>query len=202
MKRFLGVSMALLLALGAGGVAAVDDPAAIVQSTTTLVLARIKEDKEVLQDDPRKMFNLVSELIFPHFDFGIMSQWVLGEHWGNSDEATRGAFVEQFRKLLVRTYATALLEFSDQSIEYPPIEQKPGSKTAVVKQEISQPGSDSIPIIYRLHNKSGAWKVFDVSVDGVSLVKTYRASFGSMIKDGGLDELIASLDSKNKQYGD
>ena len=164
-------------------------------------MSRIKNEKEALQADPAKMFSLVSELIFPHFDFAIMSQWVLGQHWGNSSEATRGAFVDQFRKLLVRTYATALLEFSDQAITYPPVEQKGTGKTAIVKQEISQPGSESIPIVYRLHNKSGEWKVFDVSVDGVSLVKTYRASFGSMIDDGGLDDLIASLDSKNKKYG-
>ena len=101
----------------------------------------------------------------------------------------------------MRTYATALLEFSGQEITYPPLEQKGGANTAMVKQVISQPGSSVIPIVYRLHNKSGPWKVFDVSVDGVSLVKTYRASFGSMIKDGGIDSLIASLDSKNQQYG-
>ena len=201
MKRFVGVSLALLLAFNVGSANAIDDASVIVQTTTDKVLSRIKNEKEALQADPAKMFSLVSELIFPHFDFAIMSQWVLGQHWGNSSEATRGAFVDQFRKLLVRTYATALLEFSDQAITYPPVEQKGTGKTAIVKQEISQPGSESIPNVYRLHNKSGEWKVFDVSVDGVSLVKTYRASFGSMIDDGGLDDLIASLDSKNKKYG-
>lgn len=199
MSRIVALPLLLLL-LPAAAPMALDDPTAIVQTTTDKVLARVQDEKEVLQQDPLKMFNLVSELIFPHFDFAIMSQWVLGEHWGNADEQTRGAFVEQFRRLLVRTYATALLEFSDQTITYPPVDQK-GGKTAVVKQEISQPGSESIPIIYRVHNKSGAWKVFDVSVDGVSLVKTYRASFGSMIRDGGLDGLISSLSSKNQQYG-
>jgi phospholipid transport system substrate-binding protein len=146
------------------------------------------------------MYTLVSEVIFPHFDFAIMSQWVLGEHWNTADEATREAFVEQFRKLLVRTYATALLEFSQQVITYPPIAQKGGTNTALVKQHISQEGGGGIPIVYRLHNKVGDWKVFDVSVDGVSLVKTYRASFGSMIKDGSLAGLIDSLNAKNAQY--
>ncbi len=201
MSRFLAVSMAVLLACSTSAAAAMDEPGMIVKTTTEKVLERVQNDKAALQADPAKMYTLVSELIFPHFDFDIMSQWVLGEHWGSADDAARGAFVDQFRKLLVRTYATALLEFSDQRITYPPIDQKPGSKTALVKQEISQPGSDSIPIVYRLHNKSSDWKVFDVSVDGVSLVKTYRASFGSMIRDGGLSGLIASLDSKNKQYG-
>ncbi len=200
MKRCLGSFVALMFVVITNYSIAADDPGAIVRATTGDVLERVQAEKESLQADPIKMYDLVAELIFPHFDFTIMSQWVLGEHWGRADEATRENFVEHFRKLLVRTYATALLEFSDQDINYPEIEQKGGTKTAVVKQEISQPGGSSIPIIYRLHNKSGAWKVFDVSVDGVSLVKTYRASFGSMIKDDGLEGLIAQLSDKVKQY--
>ncbi|MGE0482770.1 MAG: phospholipid-binding protein MlaC [Gammaproteobacteria bacterium] len=201
MKPVLRAALALLLTFAFIAVHAADDATAIVQSTTEQVLDRVQADKAALQDDPGKMYNLVSELIFPHFDFDIMSQWVLGESWSSASEQQRVAFVEQFRKLLVRTYATALLEFSGQEITYPAIEQKGGANTAMVKQVISQPGSSVIPIIYRLHNKTGPWKVFDVSVDGVSLVKTYRASFGSMIKDGGIDSLIASLDNKNQQYG-
>lgn len=180
--------------------AAAEQPLDVVRTTTDDVLQRISTDKEALRADPGEMYKVVSEVIFPHFDFAIMSQWVLGEHWSSADENTRGAFVEQFRKLLVRTYATALLEFSEQSITYPDIQQKGGTNTALVKQEISQEGSESLPIVYRLHNKSGEWKVFDVSVDGVSLVKTYRASFGSVIKDGGLAALIESMSSKNQQY--
>jgi phospholipid transport system substrate-binding protein len=200
MKRIWASTLGLVLMLAANFAGAASDPTQIVKSTTDQVLERVRADKAALQADPGKMYNLVSELIFPHFDFSIMSQWVLGDHWSSASEDSRAAFVEQFRKLLVRTYATALLEFSGQEITYPPVEQK-GGATAVVKQDISQPGSSVIPIVYRLHNKTGDWKVFDVSVDGVSLVKTYRASFGSMIKDGGIDGLIASLDSKNQQYG-
>jgi len=202
MKRLLGIAMVLALGIGSIALHAEGDPLSIVQGTTDQVLARVKNEKKALREDPAKMFHLVSELIFPHFDFAIMSQWVLGEHWNGADASMRESFVDQFRKLLVRTYATALLEFSDQKITYPPVDQKGAVNTAVVKQEIAQEGGGSIPIVYRLHNKSGDWKVFDVSVDGVSLVKTYRASFGSMIKDDGLDGLIASLNSKNRQYGD
>jgi phospholipid transport system substrate-binding protein len=201
MKPVLRAALAVLLTLALVAAHAADDATVIVQSTTEQVLDRVQADKAALQDDPGKMYNLVSELIFPHFDFDIMSQWVLGESWSSATEAQRAGFVEQFRKLLVRTYATALLEFSGQEITYPAIDQKGGANTVMVKQVISQPGSSVIPIVYRLHNKTGPWKVFDVSVDGVSLVKTYRASFGSMIKDGGIDSLIASLDSKNQQYG-
>jgi phospholipid transport system substrate-binding protein len=202
MKRFLRVSMACFLlmvstlAFAASEVAPLD----IVRTTTDNVLARVKTDKENLRADPGKMYDLVSELIFPHFDFAIMAQWVLGDSWAGADETTRAAFVDQFRKLLVRTYATALLEFSDQTIGYPDADAAAPAKTATVKQEISAPGSASIPIVYRLHNKTGDWKVFDVSVDGVSLIKTYRASFAAAIKNDGLPALIQSLETKNQQF--
>ncbi len=201
MKRFPGVSSALLLFIvSTGALAAASEPSDVVRTTTDNVLARIKNEKESLHADPGRMYKLVSELIFPHFDFAIMAKWVLGKHWSAADEDAREAFVEQFRKLLVGTYATALLNFSNQEITYPPIEQMGRANTALVKQQITQPGSATIPVIYRLHNKSGDWKVFDVSVDGVSLVKTYRASFGSIIKNSGLGGLLDSMISKNQQY--
>ena len=100
----------------------------------------------------------------------------------------------------MRTYATALLKFSDQTIEYPEVDQKAGSRAVVVRQVISTPNMKAIPIVYRLYQKAGAWKVFDVSVDSVSLVKTYRASFGSMIADQGLDGLIEILQEKNDGF--
>jgi len=173
-----------------------------VRHTTDEVIARVKDEKDALRADPTKMYNLVSEMIFPHFDFGVMSQFVLGEQWKVADEAKRTQFVEQFRKLLVRTYAAALLEYSDQTIDYPDsVTQPANTKTAVVKQDITQPSGAVLPVVYRLHNKSGGWKVFDVSVDGVSLVKTYRSSFTSILKDGGIDQLIATLETKNHEIG-
>lgn len=201
MKRLLGHTLTwMIVAFAMNVFATPKGPSDIVRTTTESVLGRIQDDRNALYSDPIRMYNLVSELIFPHFDFGIMSQWVLGKYWKEADDETRKNFLEQFRRLLVRTYATALLNFSDQAITYPPIEQKGGANTAMVKQQITQPGSTTIPVIYRLHNKLGAWKVFDVSVDGVSLIKTYRASFGSMIKANGLSALIDSLNSKNRQY--
>jgi phospholipid transport system substrate-binding protein len=203
MKLFLRVSMASwLFAMSALALAAAAAPAPleIVRTTTDNVLERVKTDKETLRAEPGKMYALVSELIFPHFDFAIMAQWVLGDSWAGADEPTRASFIDQFRKLLVRTYATALLEFSDQTISYPDADSAAKAATATVKQEISQPGSSSIPIVYRLHNKTGEWKVFDVSVDGVSLVKTYRASFAAAIKNDGLPALIQSLETKNQRY--
>lgn len=198
MKQYLNVAT-LLAAFLVGSIAvAAEEPVEIVRNTTNDVLERVKQEREALRADPAKMYNLVADKIFPHFDFGIMSQWVLGENWNEADETVRMAFTEQFRKLLVRTYATALLEFSNQVISYPAVDDATGKNTVLVRQEISQPGSDILPIVYRLHNRSGDWKVFDVAVDGVSLVKTYRASFTSMIKNNGLSGLIETLTAKNQ----
>ena len=174
-------------------------PLNIVQGTTDRVIERVVNERDALRTEPAKMYGLVSELIFPHFDFPIMSQLVIREHWKSASEETRAAFVEQFRKLLVRTYSIALLEFSGQNIIYPNNEGLDlSAKTVLVNQEIEQSGSKSIKLGYRLHRGSGDWKVFDVSIDGISLVKTYRASFSSLIEKDGLDGLVANLAEKNK----
>lgn len=201
MKRFALACVAALLFAFVGVASAAEDAQQVVQTTTSQVVERVKAEKDALRADPAKMYGLVSDMIFPHFDFTIMAQWVLGEHWKTSDAAQQQEFVEQFRRLLVRTYATALLEYSDQTIEYPANEASHNPKTAVVKQDIKQPGGSILPVVYRLHNKSGDWKVFDVSVDGVSLVKTYKSSFAQIITDGGIGKLIDNLKEKNKDLG-
>ena len=208
MKRLFSAAALLCAAsLFAASVTAIEAPVDTVRRTTDEVLVRVRSDKDGLRANPTKMYALVSELIFPHFDFGIMSQFVLGEQWKSAPEPKRTAFVEQFRKLLVRTYATALLEYSDQQIDYPTDKatavktSTENAKTATVQQLVSHPSGGTLPIVYRMHSKTGAWMVFDVSVDGVSLVKTYRSSFTSVLKDGGIDKLIANLSEKNKEIG-
>ena len=196
MNKIISLMFSVIVVLSSPIVAAEQTPAELVKSTTTMVIDRIQRDKDILEANPKEMLNLVSEYIFPAFDFDIISQWVLGESWVSADDETREVFIDQFRQLLVRTYATALLQFSDQKIEYPKVDQKAGSRTVVVRQDISTPNM-TMPIIYKLYKKAGSWKVFDVSIDGVSLVKTYRASFGSMISNQGLEGLIMMLQEKN-----
>jgi phospholipid transport system substrate-binding protein len=199
MNKILGLIFSLIVVFVNPIVHAEEAAAELVKNTSALVIDRIQRDKNVLEADSKEMLNLVSEYVFPVFDFNIISRWVLGKAWVSADDETRQVFIDQFRKLLVRTYATALLQFSDQTIEYPEVEQKLGSRTVVVRQDISSPNT-KISIIYKLYKKAGAWRVFDVSIDGVSLVKTYRASFGSMITDQGLDGLIVMLQEKNAGF--
>ena len=175
-------------------------PVDIIKSITDEVLSRVESDKDELKNNPGEMYNLVSDLVFPNFDFAVMSRFVLGSYWDQADVKQKGEFIDQFRKLLVRTYASALLEFSNQTIEYPTDRNVIKEKTAKIVQVVITQG-EPVTVIYRLHNTKDKWLAFDVSVSGVSLVKTYRGSFKSIIETEGLDQLINSLKEKNKKFG-
>ena len=176
------------------------EPLDIIKSITAEVLSRVESDKEQLRDNPGEMYNLVSDLVFPNFDFAVMSRFVLGTYWDQAEVKQKGEFIDQFRKLLVRTYASALLEFSNQTIEYPTDKNVVKKKTAKIVQEVITDG-EPVTVVYRLHNNKDKWLAFDVSVSGVSLVKTYRGSFMSIIETEGLEQLINSLKEKNKKFG-
>ena len=201
-QQFMSQLLLILCVLfGASAVQAEGDALQIVQTTTSEVMTRVRAEKDALRAQPAKMYSLVSEMIFPHFDFGIMSQFVLGATWKGTPPDKQAAFVEQFRRLLVRTYATALLEYSDQRVEYPPAPPANNPQTATVRQDIVQSVGKVLPIVYRLHNKTGEWKVFDVEVDGISLVKTFKSSFAQTLNEGGIDKLLENLTTKNKDLG-
>ncbi len=173
-------------------------PEDVIRGTADEVINRIKSNRDELRGDPAKLHKLVNDVIFPHFDFPRMSQWVLGKHWKGSAPDVRARFLDQFKNLLVHTYATALLEYSVQTISYFPVNQEVGSQLVTVKTEMQQPGSTSVPISYKMHSKDGPWKVYDVAVDGVSLISTYRASFASEIRRNGIEALIKNLNERTR----
>lgn len=174
----------------------------VIRSTSDKVIERLHAEKEDLDVHPGHLFNLIQELIVPHFDFRMMSRYILGKSsWSSATDDQRMAFTNQFKTLMVSTYAKALLEYSENAIEYLPSEPKPNSRLALVKTEVTAKGSAEItPIHYRLRaDSSGEWKVIDIAVDGVSLVGTYRGSFASEIRKTGLDTLITKLTERNKR---
>jgi phospholipid transport system substrate-binding protein len=178
------------------------DAAEVVKDTSSKVLERLKAEKSELEQNPGRIYELINKLVLPHFDFTSMSRWVLGrEVWTNASEEQRRAFINEFQTLLVRTYAKALLEYSDEEIKYYPAQGKPDSRLVLVKTEVQQPsGSGPIPIHYRMHlNNDHEWKVVDVAVDGVSLVSTYRNSYAAQIRKEGLDALIDKIQERNQQ---
>lgn len=191
----LGISL-----LAAGPAMAVPSAEDVVRATTDQTLERLRAQKPDLEAHPEKIYDLIHELVIPHFDFASMAKWVLGSNWRGASDGQREAFVNQFRTLLVRTYAKALLEYSDEDVRFLRSEGSPDSNVVIVKTEVDQPGGGApVPIHYRMHVSGGDWKVVDVSVDGVSLVSTYRGSFASEVSKGGLDGLIGKLQERNEK---
>lgn len=192
------LSCLLTLSLLATPATAAAHPAQeVVKGTANRVLDRLEAEKQALQQNPERIYALVYELIIPHFDFKSMSKWVLGRNWRSATEDEREQFTEEFQTLLIRTYAKALLEYSDQEIKYEPVREDPNSNLVTVRTEVKQSGGQAIPINYTMHMADGEWKVVDVSVNGVSLVSTYRGSFASEVRRGGMDTLLAKLAERN-----
>lgn len=198
MKRALGLFIvALWLWSPVAGALAARDAEVLIKETADTVIARVKTERDLLRRDSARLHRLVDELIIPHFDFPRMSQWVLGKHWRAADPGQRTRFMSEFRMLLVKTYATALLEYADREFRYYPARTVANSDIVTIRSDIAQPGNAVIPISYRMHVRDNRWKVYDISVDGVSLVATYRASFASEVRKSGIDGLIASIAAKN-----
>jgi len=195
------ISSQLIHAEPQNQVAAVNPAGNLIQVTAKRILGRIEQDRSQINTDPRHVYDLVDEILLPHIDFKRMSRWVLGKHWRRASDTEREAFVEEFRSLIIRTYSTALLEYSGQKINFLPVRDSADPNVASVRTEI-QPGSGPmIPISYDLYrNEIGEWKVYDVAIDGISLIANYRSSFGAQIRrSGGLSHVINQMKAKNQQ---
>ncbi len=200
---------ALALALGGSGAVAEEaanagaetqpalGPAELVRQTSEQVLSEVRANKEALEADTSKIFALVEQTVLPRFDFERMSRLVLGRYWPDASDVQKQAFTNEFSELLVRTYATALLNYSGQEIKYSPVNAPEGAEEVRVNTEVSEAGGPPIPINYSLYDTGETWKVFDVTIDGVSLVSNYRSSFASQIRRYGLDGLIAKIKERN-----
>lgn len=183
------------------GAAAADNltPDVLVKNTASDVLDIIKKDKDIQNGDMRKISALAEEKILPHFDFERMSRMVLGKNWSKATKEQQQQFVVEFRSLLVRTYASALTKYRNQTIEYKPLRAQPTDTDVVVRTQIVQPGGQPLPIDYSLVKKDDGWKVYDVTIEGVSLVTNYRGQFATEVRQSGMDGLIQRLAEKNKQ---
>lgn len=173
-------------------------PDLLAKNTTNEVLAILKADKDIQGGNVQKVYDLVEAKVLPHFDFNRMTQLAVGKHWNAATAKQKQSLVKEFRALLVRTYATSLTAFSNQAIEFKPFSMKPGATEVTVQTEVKQPGGKPIPINYDMHKTAFGWKVFDVSIDGVSLVINYRSSFANTIRQSGIDGLISMLESKSR----
>jgi phospholipid transport system substrate-binding protein len=192
----------LLWAVAATSAAAQSlDPQTLVRRTADRVLGDVLANKAELNANPSRIYELVQRHVVPYFDFRQMTQSAVGRHWRTATEAQRAALTREFQELLVRTYGVALLNYSGQQIEYLPVRTGRPDDDVTVQTKVAEKGAPPIPIDYRLSKASGDWKVFDVVIDGVSLVSNYRTSFAEEVQRYGLDGLIQKLADRNKRAG-
>lgn len=173
-------------------------PDALVKTTANDVLEIIKKDKDIQSGDMKKITALAEEKILPHFDFDTMSKSVLGKNWREASKEQQAQFVSEFRTMLVRTYASALAKYRNQTIDYKPFRAQPGETRVTVKTQILQPGGPALPVDYVLKQTGDAWKVVDISIEGVSLVTNYRGQFSNELKQTDMNGLIQRIADKNK----
>lgn len=201
LRRLPVMFLALLLGAAAAW-AQPEEPGALVRETSDRMLAVLKEQHDAITAEPARLYGLVHEIVLPHFDFERMSRWVLGKHWRQANAQQQQEFVNQFRTLLVRTYGTALLEYTDQQVRFLPARISADGKDATVRTEVVKPGAPAIPINYSMYLGDKGWKVYDVVIDGISLVSNYRTTFASEIRSHGIDALIKRLADRNATGGE
>ena len=175
-------------------------PEEIVEETSSKVLQALNEDKEKLQEDPKLINALINDTIIPIVDLKSMGKLILGKYWKKASEEQRSQFVNEFKDMLIRTYAKSLVDYGHAKVTVLPPRGDKESKYHTVQTELDI-GAGKTPLqvayVFR-NNKENEWKVFDLAVDGLSLVKNFRTSFSQEIKETSLDALIARLANTNR----
>jgi phospholipid transport system substrate-binding protein len=189
---------ALIATLGACLAHAQEAPDAMVRRTTDEVLAIIKADKDLQAGNSRKVVELAEQKVLPHFDFTRMARLAVGRNWAQASDAQKEALTKEFRTMLVRTYSSSLTQYRDQKIDVKPTKMSAQDKEVTVRTSIIQQGGPPIPIDYAMEKTDAGWKVYDVVIDGASLVTTYRGTFNDQIQKSGIDGLVKTLQERNR----
>ncbi|MGH8635023.1 MAG: MlaC/ttg2D family ABC transporter substrate-binding protein [Burkholderiales bacterium] len=198
-RLWIGLMAALCTAALPAGAQNMTPPDALAKSVTDEVLVVLRADKEIQSGNRKKVVDLVEKKVLPHFNFVRMTQLAVGRHWREASPEQQKLLVEEFRALLVQTYAATFAAYRDQQIEYRPLRMQPDETDVVVKSLINQSGGKPVTVDYKMEKGDSGWKVYDVVVGDLSLVQSYRGSFNSEVQKGGIDGLVKALTDKNKQ---
>jgi phospholipid transport system substrate-binding protein len=200
MKRILGITVLLLSNLLAFPAWSLDlAPDRLVDKTVKEVIEIIQKDEALKNGNRDKMHDLIETKILPHFNFSRMTQLAMGQHWSKAAPEQQNKLVNEFRTLLVRTYSNALTSYNHETINVNPIKQLGDQVETTVRTVVIQGnGKEPVPIDYSMEKKPDGWKVYDVTVAGVSLVTNYRGTFNSQVRKGGVEGLLKALEDKNK----
>ncbi|GAP34823.1 ABC transporter substrate-binding protein [Piscinibacter sakaiensis] len=198
LKRLLAFAGAAVFAVAVH--AAGEAPDALIKQVSTDVLAAVKADKNIQAGDTQRVMGLVDTKVMPHVNFQRMTASAVGRFWRTATPDQQKRLQEEFKILLVRTYAGALAQVRDQTVALKPMRSNPSDTEVIVRTEVRGSG-DPIQLDYRLEKADAGWKIYDVNVMGIWLVENYRNSFAQEIGNNGVDGLIAKLAERNKAAG-
>lgn len=187
----------ILFLLPSTTLAVSEEPVELIRTTTERILDKLAQAPE-LKSEPDTLKRLVEESIVPSIDFVRLSRLTLGKHWRTATTEQRKRFTSEFKQLLKRTYSTALTEYSGQVIEYIPLRETLDGKRSAVRTKFHQSSGSPVTVDYSLYKSNDGWKIYDVTIEGVSLAVNYRSSFGQEIRTHGLDSLIQHLATRNQ----
>jgi phospholipid transport system substrate-binding protein len=202
-KNYLlkGMIALLVFVFNTGIAFAAPDPVAMLESVANEMVAALKEHKATLRTNPSIVYSFANRIVVPHADLAEMSKRVLPpQTWENATPSQRSQFQAQFTNVLIRTYASALTDYQDQTVKFYPVRGGYAGKTSVkVDSKIIRSDGPSIPVNYRLVLEGSEWKLYDMSVEGVSLLESFRSQFADRLSQGNMDQLIKSLSNHNQR---
>jgi phospholipid transport system substrate-binding protein len=194
--RLATAAAAAAFAFCLGAAAQEQSPDALVKSVTLEVVGIIQKD--VKDGDRRKLISVIEDKVLPHFNFTAMTSSAVGRNWDKATPEQKSRLVDEFKTLLVRTYASSLAAYSNQRFDFRPLRAKPTDTDVTVIVRVLQSGTEPVQIDYDMEKRPNGWKVWDVRVAGISLVANYRTEFDNQVRQGGIDGLIKALQTKNK----
>lgn len=177
------------------------DPDVLLKQITQELLTTLRSEEAQIQAAPNRLYAIIDKILVPYVDWDAMSHWVIGRSaWAQASDLQRQRFSQAFKKLLIRTYASTLRAYRNQTIEYLPVRGGIDGKSRIqVSSLIKEPGRETIRVTYRLADKGTQWKVYDIAIEGVSLLKGFQAQFATELKQNGLDKLIQRLQQHNEK---
>jgi len=171
----------------------------LVKSVTLEVVEIIKRDKDIQAGDRGKVIALIEANVVPHFNFSAMTASAVGTHWGKANAEQKVRLTDEFRTLMVRTYASSIAAYKNQRFDFRPLRAKPTDTDVTVNVRVLQPGAEAVKIDYDMEKTARGWKVWDVRVADISLTANYRTEFTNVVRESGIDGLIRTLQTKNSR---
>ena len=191
-------ALGLVIALGCASATAGSTADEMIQSTVNQLISELRERRAELEADHGALYALVENIVIPRIAVTKVSRLILGPHWKTASEAQRERFTTGFMNLLMRTYATAMFEYTgEQELRFGEVTLRAEGRIAVVPTEVVLPAQASVPVdYYCLLTTDGHWQIYDIQVDGISLIISFRNQYGEYIDANGVDALIESLEEK------